>query len=313
MWLFNTQVVLNSPLNFLIGQSISTIFMLLICKKFDIRQLLYIIQKNNTTKLILISLSLIFIVVLFIINFEYDILFLLFSIAILLVFGLPMLSVLLKLYHNEQKVIFLHDVKNKLLSLFTVTKDVDDAKVIKQHLESTAKEFDIDLNQLDHDKLKENVKNREILTNRVKDFIELKKKQKGKNIEIFENIRYSKDYEHVNLMLMLSWLGTLLDNAIEATHSNPIYITIGASYSFLYLSISNEYIGNKGQDIKKILEYGYSTKGEGRGVGLHLLNTQVKEKGGEIVLKEYYEPECNCHYLQILVVFDDEDISLILK
>lgn len=200
----------------------------------------------------------------------------------------------------------MHDLTNNFLSLGTATQGVDDAKVIKKHINRISKEFGIDLSQLNDDKLKKNLENMDSRNNSVKEFIELKKKQKGKYIEIIDNIRCSKDYEDVDLILMLKWLGTLLDNAIEASNNNPIFTDIFMDYEGLLLRVSNEYIGNNGQDIKKILEHGYSTKGEGRGVGLHLLNKEVTQLGGEIVLYEFYSQKYNCHYLEISVVFDKD-------
>ena len=104
--------------------------------------------------------------------------------------------------------------------------------------------------------------------------------------------------------LMLQWLGALLDNAIDATDSNPIFIYIEASTSFLDIRMANEYVGDKGEDIRKILEEGYSTKGEGRGIGLHNLNQQVTNKGGKVRLEDYYDEGHKCHYLQIGICFD---------
>jgi len=231
----------------------------------------------------------------------------------LVVFILPTLTVIIKIYHNEQKTISMHDLTNNFLSLGISTQYVKEPNVIREHINRVSKQFNIDLSQIDDDKLKKNIENRDKMTYAVKEFIYVKNKQKGKNIKIFEDIRCSKEYKHVDLTLMLTWLGTLLDNAIEASNVNPIFINIRMNYNNLNLFISNEYIGNKEKDIERILEHGYSTKGEGRGIGLHLLNTQVKEKGGKIILDEYYSPEHNCYYLQISIIFDDYNPSLTLK
>ena len=71
----------------------------------------------------------------------------------------------------------------------------------------------------------------------------------------------------------LMWLSSMLDNAIEATYANPIYIQISVTSVYFNLHMANEYTGSsKGQDIRIILEEGYSTKDLGRGIGLLILS-----------------------------------------
>ena len=103
---------------------------------------------------------------------------------------------------------------------------------------------------------------------------------------------------------MVEWLGTLLDNAIEATSTIPIYIFVDVGYDYIDIRMSNEYFGNDGQDIRAILENGYSSKGDGRGIGLHDLNQQVVELGSTIELEEYSNEAHNCHYLKISMYID---------
>jgi len=56
--------------------------------------------------------------------------------------------------------------------------------------------------------------------------------------------------------------------------------------------MANEYIGDKGQDIRRILDQ------------------QVLEKDGTIELDEYYVKTLNCHYLQIAINFRPNIVTI---
>jgi len=309
LWLINMQLMLEFPLDFLIGQSILATIVLLMCRKLRLNQWFSAIQRNITLKLVLLIIILMFLVIATILNFEYEAAFLLVSAGAIIAVALPLWPVLMKIYHNAIGMISVHDLKNSLISLGIIMQDMrklEDLEVLKEHIKRISKDFGVDLSYIidSEIQLEKELELEDIMTKRVKDFIKEKVRSRGKEVELISEVLYHSDYENVNMGLMLQWLGALLDNAIDASDSKPIYLFVEADAYFLDIRISNEYVGDKGQDIRIILEKGYSTKGEGRGIGLHNLNQQVTEKGGKIKLDDYYEEGHNCHYLQIGVLFE---------
>jgi len=306
--LANTQLMLEFPLDFLIAQGLTAALVLLMCRKFKFDQWFNAIQRNIALKLVLIAIVFIFVIIISILNFEYDVLFFLVSTGALIVVGLPLWPILMKVYHNALGMISVHDLKNSLLALGITMQDIDDIEVLKARVKRLSKDFGMDLSQLDDSEIKhENEQEFEaIMTKRVNDFIQTKVKSREKDVKFLTEVSYYKNYESVDSGLILQWLGALLDNAIDASHTHPINIFVDVSKSFIDIRMSNEYVGDTGQDIKRILEEGYSTKGEGRGIGLHNLNQQVTEMGGKVQLEVYYEEGHNCHYLQIGILFDTD-------
>jgi len=306
VWLANTQLMLLEPVAFLIAQSLTAASVLLMCKKFKLSQWFSAIQRNVLLKLSLLIIILIFLIIASILNFEYEVIYLLISAGAIIVAGLPLLSVLMKIYHNALGMVSIHDLKNSLISLAIVMKDADDAEVIKEEIRRISKDFGVDVSRIENveRERKEGLEREEKMTAQVNDFVDEKVRSKGKDVDLIREIAYHNDYEKVTMGLMLQWLGALMDNAIDAADTHPIYLFVESGKYFLDIRISNEYIGPKGQDIRTILEKGYSTKGEGRGIGLHNLNLQVTEKGGKINLDDYYEEGHDCNYLQVGILFE---------
>ena len=304
----NNRIWLEFPLDFLVAQCIAAIFIFLICRTLKLNQWFNAVMRNVVLKAVLLVAILIFTTVANILNFGYGLIALLSLVIIIAIIGLPLLFALRKIYYNAIGIISVHDLKNSLLALGIAMEGIDDIETLKNQVRSISKEFGMDLSQLENyeGKLEKSIEHRDIMTGRVNKFIDSKIKASGNKIKIIANVSYKKNYEDVEFALILRWLGTLLDNAIEATATNPIYIYIGASTDFLTIRTENEYIGDGGQDIKVILEEGYSTKDEGSGMGLYSLNQQVIEKGGRVELEEYYIEDLNCHYLQISVLFNKD-------
>ena len=304
--LANTQLMLVYPLDFLVIQSIIVVLVILACKKLKLNQWFTAVKRNIVLKLVLLIIFLVFVVASSILSYEYDVMFFLVSTGAVIAIGLPLWPVLMNIYKNSLGMIAVHDLKNSLIALEIAMQDMTDIGVLKEEVRHIAKSVGVDMSYLDNAEAEyeKELENEIILTRRVKDFIEAKVKSKGKDVVLVLEVAYFQDYETVNFTLLLQWLGALLDNAIEATDSKPIYLFVEVGDYFMDIRISNEYAGDKDQDIKGILEKGYSTKGEGRGIGLHNLNRQVIEKGGKVKLDNYYEESHKCYYLQIGIFFE---------
>ena len=103
---------------------------------------------------------------------------------------------------------------------------------------------------------------------------------KNYNININVSKLISKSIEkisHDNYTILYRVVGIILDNAIEAaslTTNKIINVDIYKENNSVVIEISNSYKGEI--DLNKINNKDYSTKGEGRGLGLYIINNLIK-------------------------------------
>ncbi len=98
-----------------------------------------------------------------------------------------------------------------------------------------------------------------------------------------ENNFFVPEYEIIEM------LGILIDNAMEAlsirtVHGKKIYVEIKDTNEDLQIFVANisQYYGP--DEISKFFQKDYSSKGKGRGIGLHKLKKVVQEKDGDIMV-----------------------------
>ena len=90
---------------------------------------------------------------------------------------------------------------------------------------------------------------------------------------------------------LIEMMGILLDNAIEELSSESIadrvlVIELMAEDNIMKFSVSNSYKSNNNLDVSKLFENGYSSKGNGRGIGLSKLKHMMKDNNGEIAVSQ---------------------------
>jgi len=279
------------------------------CKKFKLNRLLYALQMNIVLKLILSIISLLILITLFFLNFNHHFLhYLYFSIVAVLI-GIVLIPLLLTTYQKVIGLISVHDLHNSLLSMGIMIEDIDDPELIKAKFKTLSKEFGMDLNQLDFSGIENECDYGQQMEKKIEAFINAKTAKYGNDIDIDLELSYYKDCEQLDdPQIILGWLGTLLDNAFEAVLSQPIYIYLSSTKRTFTLRMANEYLGEEGKDLNRIFEKGYSTKDEGRGVGLHNLYMQVTKLGGDVEVDEYYTEAHNCQYIQISIKFKKEEL-----
>lgn len=294
-------------ITFLISQILTTGAIAFLCKKLKLHQWFYALQTNVVLKLTLFIVFLIIIIIAFFINYENHVpYYLFFSIAVLLI-GVILIPILMTLYYKVIGMISVHDLHNSMLSLGLIIDDIDDPQIIKDKFKIHAKEFGMDLSQLDLTHIKDVREYGEKMEKKIEIFIETKKANHQKKVEIDLELLYYKNCERLgDLQLVLKWLGIMLDNAIEASNNHPIYIYLASTHKSFTLRMANEYTDTK-EEVNKIFEKGYSTKGEARGVGLYNLNQQVIELGGEVEVDVYNDNERNCQFIEISIEFKRED------
>jgi CitB family two-component system sensor histidine kinase MalK len=82
-------------------------------------------------------------------------------------------------------------------------------------------------------------------------------------------------------------LGNLIDNsmeAVEASDSKVVDVDFQHEAGWLSMEVSDSGKGIPIEVRRHIFEKGYSTKGDGRGIGLHLVKQSIESMGGEIEL-----------------------------
>ncbi len=90
---------------------------------------------------------------------------------------------------------------------------------------------------------------------------------------------------------LIEMMGILLDNAIEELGRESIVdrvlvIELMVEDNIMKFSVSNSYENNNDLDVSKIFENGYSSKGNGRGIGLSKLKHMMKDNNGEIAVSQ---------------------------
>lgn len=85
-------------------------------------------------------------------------------------------------------------------------------------------------------------------------------------------------------------LGNIIDNAVDAVRSRPdrkgtISVDVAVAKGAVRLKIEDDGPGISPDNREQIFQRGFSTKGEGRGTGLHLVRQEVTLLGGGIEVK----------------------------
>ncbi|WP_084188484.1 ATP-binding protein [Salinisphaera hydrothermalis] len=91
---------------------------------------------------------------------------------------------------------------------------------------------------------------------------------------------------------LVSVLGNVLDNAFEATadYDRPVVaLTLALEADTLAIAVQDNGHGMTAEWLERVREAGISSKGEQRGLGLHLVETRLAEAGGTLAI--YSEPE----------------------
>ena len=185
--------------------------------------------------------------------------------------------------------------------------DIEDIETLKNEIRRILQSSGIDISHIENDQqaAEKALALREATTKRIYDFMLTKVESNEKEVEISSDITYFRDHQTVGLPLILQWLGTLLDNTLEATDDNPIHILVMVTADLLNIRFENAYTGDDAQQISIIVEEGYSTKGEGRGIGLYNLNQQVIEAGGKLYLEVYHDTRYECPYIRAEIILGD--------
>ncbi len=85
---------------------------------------------------------------------------------------------------------------------------------------------------------------------------------------------------------LVAILGNLIDNAVEAAMSGPpparVEVHVGASGAFCEIRVADSGPGLDPARVEEAYQRGWTTKGDGRGLGLPLAVQAVRRLGGTI-------------------------------
>ncbi len=107
-----------------------------------------------------------------------------------------------------------------------------------------------------------------------------------------EGCRYSPSDLRLPSGLLVTVIGNLLDNAFDAMNDRPDYdaprellFGIFSKPGALLITVDDTGGGIAPENLERIFENGYSTKGAGRGTGLYHVRQMVEQSGGSITVE----------------------------
>ena len=108
-----------------------------------------------------------------------------------------------------------------------------------------------------------------------------------------EESRYSKADIALSSEMLVTVIGNLIDNAFDAMNmSGDTYDTqkelrfgIYSKHDELLITVSDTGVGVSSENVNRIFENGFSTKGDGRGTGLYQVKKMVEENRGQITVE----------------------------
>ncbi len=112
------------------------------------------------------------------------------------------------------------------------------------------------------------------------------------NFVLREGCYYSAADMHLPSEMLITVIGNLLDNAFDAMNGSNNYkeqktlmFGIYSRPGAVLITVDDTGCGIREDNINSIFDNGYSTKGEGRGMGLHQVKAMVENFGGSITVE----------------------------
>lgn len=126
-----------------------------------------------------------------------------------------------------------------------------------------------------------------------------------KGISVKYDIQPIKMDNQILVYEIIEIIGILFDNAVEAlekVENKILVLKIKEGEGYFFFEVANRSHAYQNQEIEKFVEYGYSTKGENRGIGLARVKEIAKKHKAEFEIGNYmYDNE---NYLRFRIKFE---------
>lgn len=130
---------------------------------------------------------------------------------------------------------------------------------------------------------------------------------KEKDIVVVYNINCGNVKQFITIYELVELVGILFDNAVEAVmNENERIIRLSLTNTdenCLWIEVANNSRMYKNNEIENFCKYGYSTKGEKRGVGLARVKEIVEKNKAELLIRNMNYKDNN--YLSFRICFGD--------
>jgi len=307
------------PLNFLLtalslkgfyidvpGQILSLIITILLFWKISLYSFYSLVKHSIFMKLILYIAICIGYIIMSYANYRKTIVNVYLLIFISLIIAI-LSAEMVRIFSSYRKQISenLHDTKNLIGGIHMTAHSTTDINVIRKNLDECIGLLKLQNSVLDTYEINERKEN--ILL-----FIQQKKEQVKKDLEVITKIEYIDGHEKVPLGIFVYMLGTLLDNAIEymvqrQVQHKPILIELLIKGDTVEIHVSNPYETEVTEEFKQSFEKGYTTKSshqrgrEERGYGLSNLTRVARKYSGIIYYGSEYLTDYDYRYLTITI------------
>ena len=97
---------------------------------------------------------------------------------------------------------------------------------------------------------------------------------------------YNPDDYYIPENILITIIGNLIDNALDAMNEQiddkELYVGVYSKKDALLITVDDTGVGVSEENMDRIFEYGFSTKGSGRGIGLYQIKNQIESYNGKI-------------------------------
>jgi len=272
-----------------------------LCMKIDLNKLFTFVSRRVLVKIMFFSITIIFISVFAIFNFDAD--YVLQSSAVFIVFMTVTVNCLyltLKSAHEYMEVMpdTYHDTKELLTILNHKLEDINDVEQMRLAYKRVMSLMELKVTP----DVNSNYENEfESFILKTMDSI---KANKGSQVPLIADIDYYEPHATIDDVEIAYMLGILFKNAVETLTNKPILVDVMSSKYSVLIKVSNEAKHKSKEELEAMLMKSYSSKKSiGRGFGLAKLKKLVEKKKGKLSIFQEFNHGEQLNYLTIMIRF----------
>lgn len=278
------------------GQLFTAVAIFVLCKKFKWYGVFHTIRSHMLLKMFLFIFATGIIITASIMNFEFDVTYILFSTTAVVLVLASIFPMLLKLYQLENGIISSADLKTDLwLTALDMIDEPDTEKHYEIYAELAGRYGKDVANFVEEKKILDakTAYEKEIKA-KIKTFLDDRIEQSENQFKIDSDVMYSGEYGNITVDDVLRWLGVLLDTAFNLAKNPLIYVRLFALQDSFSLEVA--FACDADSDVKNKI-----------GFDLH---EEVKHRGGIVSFNKYEIPEDECYCTEILIEIKNGDSTI---